>query len=97
MRRVNKIFDLRSFVFAFLVGVSTLLSSCIDNDLPYPVVELSITNIEGDGFVMQNPDYATRTITLVLDETTDISNVKITDATYSAESKLSTPIIGVFD
>lgn len=97
MKRVNKIVDLRSFVFAIFIGVSALLSSCIDNDLPYPVVELSITNIEGEGFVMQNPDYATRTITLVLDETTDISNVRITDATYSDDTELSMPITGVFD
>ncbi len=97
MSRVIKIVDLRHLLVALFVAVSALLSSCISNDIPYPVVELTISSVEGEGFVMQTPDYTNRVITLKLDETTDISKVNISSVMYSSDAELSTPLIGVFD
>ncbi len=97
MRREVKTAKIRYQFLAIIGALSTLLSSCISNDIPYPVVDLVITNVEGDGFVMETPDYTNKIITLVLDETTDISNVRITNVDYSPEAELSKSVIGTFD
>lgn len=61
-----------------LIAAATLLSaSCIRNDIPYPLVEIVISGIEGQGFSVSDIDAATREITLELDETTDIRSVRI--------------------
>lgn len=97
MKQVKNIRYFRWIALSMIVAFSLQLSSCITNDIPYPVEELTISNIEGEGFVMQTPDYNNRTITLTLDETTDISNVKITTVDYSSDAELSSSLIGTFD
>ncbi len=79
------------------IVVAASLSSCIKNDIPYPVVDLSITDIQGVGFTMRNVDYSTRTVTLELDETTNIESVEITNVSYTPDAELSMPLIGSFD
>lgn len=84
------------------VGVVALLacvalSSCIKNDIPYPVIELEIMEVTGDGFTQKSIDYATSTVTIELEETTDIQAVNITGATLTEGAKLSTEIIGETD
>ncbi len=73
---------------------SAALSSCIKNDIPYPVIELEIMEVTGDGFTQKGIDYATSTVTIELEEATDIQAVNITGATYTEGAKLSTEIIG---
>ena len=56
--------------------------SCFENDLPYPYVRASITGLEAEGVISCEIDEPRNTITLHLDETTDIKRVNITGVTY---------------
>ena len=69
---------------AFAAAAVLLAASCISNDIPYPVVELRIANVEGEGFSVSENNVTSRVITLTLDEATDIRNVKIDAVTYDA-------------
>ena len=73
------------------------LSSCIKNDIPLPVVPLSITNVEGEGFKMDYIDTKTKTVYVTLEEKTDIKNVYISNVDYSEDAELSKELIGRFD
>ncbi len=97
MRGDKKIKGFCRALVALCIVISTSISSCITNDIPYPVVELSITDVQGVGFTMRSVDFATNTVTLLLDETTDIQNVEITNVTYTTDAELSEPLIGTFD
>ncbi len=77
--------------------VATIFTSCVKNDIPYPYVELYITNVEGDGFTLRRIVNSERTVYLTLDETTDIERVNITAIDYSDEAKISKSIVGEFD
>lgn len=84
--------------------------SCIENDIPYPKVEVYINAMTGEGFTAVS-DPSKRTVTLTLDERTDIRNVKIDRAelgvtphatSLSAEEliaqvRTSQPLTGTFD
>ena len=69
---------------AFAAAAALLAASCISNDIPYPVVELRIANVEGEGFSVSENNVTSRVVTLTLDEATDIRNVKIYAVTYDA-------------
>ena len=69
---------------AFAAATALLAASCISNDIPYPVVELRIANVEGEGFSVSENNVTSRVVTLTLDEATDIRNVKIDAVTYDA-------------
>ena len=69
---------------AFAAAAALLAASCISNDIPYPVVELRIANVEGEGFSVSENNLTSRVVTLTLDEATDIRNVKIDAVTYDA-------------
>ena len=83
---------------ALLAIAALTLSSCITNDIPYPVIKLGITSITVEGTSAEcNIDHVNRTISIPLKENTDIRNVKITDVEYTEGATLSKPIIGTFD
>ena len=65
-----------------LLAAAALLASCIHNDIPYPVVELRIASVEGQGFSVSENNVTSRTVTLSLDEATDIRNVRIDAVGY---------------
>ena len=67
-----------------LLAAAALLASCIHNDIPYPVVELRIASVEGQGFSVSENNVTSRTVTLSLDEATDIRNVQIDAVGYDA-------------
>ena len=69
---------------AFAAAAALLAASCIRNDIPYPVIELRIANVEGEGFSVSENNVTSRVVTLTLDEATDIRNVKIDAVTYDA-------------
>ena len=69
---------------AFAAAAALLAASCIRNDIPYPVIELRIANVEGPGFTVSENNVASRVVTLALDEATDIRNVKLDAVTYDA-------------
>lgn len=67
-----------------LFSVAALFAaSCIENDIPYPLVQLNIAGVQGEGFTTESIDGTKRIVTLRLDEATDIRNVRIDDVTYS--------------
>ena len=87
----------RSILIPLLLGaLAAWCGSCIENNLPYPVVELAVLSCEGEGFTAEI-DAKTRTVVLRLDETTDISRVRITDMRITAEARASAPLTGEFD
>lgn len=74
--------------------------SCIENDIPYPVEEVEITSLAGEGFTVAPTaiDRIHRTVTLSLEEKTDIRKVKITSVTLNNEAAVpSQPLVGSFD
>ncbi len=81
----------------WVVGLCGALTSCIENDIPYPVIELELIEVSGEGFTQKSIDYNTLTVTLELEEATDIQAVNITNATYTSGASLTTNIIGEFD
>ena len=87
----------RSILIPLLLGaLAAWCGSCIENNLPYPVVELAVLSCEGEGFTAEI-DAKTRTVVLRLDETTDISRVRITDMRITAVARASAPLTGEFD
>ena len=86
-------------IIAYLAAAAALCTSCIDNDIPYPVVELQILSLEGEGFTVSPSDIdpVTRTVTLRLDETTDIRKVEIVSAELTPGAAASRPLTGTFD
>lgn len=88
---MNKI---KHIAFA-LVGM-LCFTSCIENTIPYPVEEMEILAYEGEGF-RAAIDPLTRTVTLTLEEQTDISQVEVTKVEVTEHAQLSIPLIGTFD
>lgn len=89
-----------------------LAASCIENDLPYPTIELNIRSIEGEGFTVAGISLVNRTVTLTLDEKTDIRKVTIDKAEFDvatsnpmmtdkekfiSQIRTSQPLCGEFD
>lgn len=87
---------LATYAAALLATISVI--SCIDNDLPYPIVECRIESISAEGLAGDPViDYSRRSVKLPLLETTDIQNVVISNATITDEAVASRPITGRFD
>lgn len=83
-----------------LVAMAIFTVACIENDIPYPVEEIEIVSIQGEGFtVAPNAiNRQERVVTLTLEESTDIRNVRITDVQLSnPEATSSINLIGSFD
>ncbi len=70
--------------------------SCIDNTIPYPVEKMEILDYEGEGF-RATIDPVTRTVTLTLEEATDITAVKVTRVELTEHATASIPLTGTFD
>lgn len=82
--------------FAFILTLS-LLNSCIQNDLPYPVRRGSIVSLEVED-AQVTIDEAHNTVRLTLEETADLHQVNIQSASYLHEETVSQPeIIGRHD
>lgn len=79
-----------------LVILSAAAAGCIENNIPYPVVELEILGVEGKGFTA-SVDRINRRVVLTLDETTDISRVEIDKAYFTENARTSTELTGVQD
>ena len=81
----------------YLIVLFAFNTSCIKNDVPYPVKVLSINSVTGDGITTSNIDYKNNIVTLTLDEATDIQNVNITGVECTAGAELSSPLVGTYD
>ena len=74
------------------------LTSCLDNDLPYPVVVPNITSVIVDEAEKIDIDYDNQTVTIHLPETSDIRNVAIRSVKIDKEiAKTSMELVGVHD
>ena len=83
-------------IYASLLLALLLTTGCIENDVPYPIIECAIDSIAADGLAGAPAyDRINRTITLPLLETTDIQAVNITDVVMTEGAQPSDAIIGV--
>lgn len=79
-------------------ALAATLAGCIQNDLPYPVVEISIEAIEAEGLDgAAQISAAQRSVTLPLLESTDIRNVHITSVRLTEGGASSVDFPGTFD
>ena len=89
MKQMNKLYMMSKLS---LIVIVLLLQSCINNDIPYPTVNLFITDVEADGMIgraaIVNDE---RTVTLTLADTVNLKNVFISKLTTTegANSTLS--------
>lgn len=87
-------------IYALLISLlsTVALGGCIENDIPYPVIKLDILSLEADGLLSAPEiDPGRHSVTLRLEETTDIRAVQIraVELTEGAESSVAFP--GTFD
>lgn len=68
---------------AALLGALLLAAGCIENDLPLPAITVNVASVRGEGFTLKEIDVVNRTVTLTLDERTDIRNVRIDSVGYA--------------
>lgn len=73
-------------IYTLLFAIATMLSSCIQNDLPKPVVDLYIASLDVEGtngdIIL---DRSTYTATIPLAEETNIEAVQFNTITFGAE------------
>ena len=75
-----------------------LLTGCIHNDLPYPVVVPNITSMTVQDAVEVDIDYEARVVTVYVSETTDMTKVVIQSVDYDVDiTKPSIQLLGVHD
>ena len=70
--------------------LASALTACIENDIPYPVVECTVERIAAEGLAGEPAiDFAARKVTLPLEETTDIRAVEITECKITDEADVT--------
>jgi len=88
----------RIYINGLMVGMMLLITSCIENDIDYPVVKLQFLDIvvEGQsGNAIINTE--TNTITLNLDETVNLKKVKVTKLELTEGAKTDLAVNSGFD
>lgn len=81
-----------------LITLLITLCGCIENDLPYPVRVAEITSMEVEGASAVRIDVASRTVNVELEETADISKVRVLSASYKHDITVSEPeLVAVHD
>lgn len=89
---------MKMFRYLTIALVSFVAVGCIENDVPYPVKKLDILSVDVEG-TKSTPviDATAHSVSIDLEETTDIRNVKINavEMTEGATSTVSFP--GTFD
>jgi hypothetical protein len=83
---------------ACLIIAVCALSGCIENDIPYPRIQAQILSIEAEG-MSQAPviDNATQTVILTMNETVNLKQVNITQATITENAVATPAIVGIHD
>lgn len=83
MKTINRIFQGKTALYLLVINVF-LLTSCIKNDIPYPVIPMQILSFEVEG---QNGsaviDNENRTVTVDLNETINLKQVKVKRCTVT--------------
>ena len=88
---------MRRYLNILCAALTLWCGSCIENDIPYPVVPVEILGLEGTGFAVGQIDPVRRTVTLTLDERTDIERVTITSARITDKATGAEALTGTFD
>jgi len=83
-------------VLCVIASVSCLCA-CIKNDLPYPVVVPAVTSVSAIGARSCSIDSDAKSVTIDLEETTDIADVDITSVTLSDGASADPQITGRHD
>ena len=75
------------------------LSSCLNNDIPYPRIQAGFATFTVDGQIGESIiDNDKRTVTVELNEKTDINKVAIKQVTLTPDNaQASTPLKGEID
>lgn len=77
---------------------AVLLQGCIRNDIPYPQIKAAIVSLEVEGAESVSINSDERTVDIVLDELTDMRNVKISSIEFNDKAvKPSWDITGTRD
>lgn len=97
-RKEEVVSMMKYFRYLGLCLLSTLTISCIKNDIPYPVEKIEVKGIEVEG-VASAPviDATTHSISLALEETTDIRKVNIKSLTLTEGATSDIAFPGEFD
>ncbi|MBQ1938568.1 MAG: hypothetical protein II364_06360, partial [Bacteroidales bacterium] len=81
-----------------LLLVALSVSACFENDMPFPLVRPTLSSIEVDGALSYEFDYANSTLTLLMDETQDLTRVNIRSITFGEDiTRPLSDIVGVHD
>ena len=85
-------------ILTYFLLAAFALTSCVDNDLPYPIVIPNITSVIVDEADKIDIDYENQVVTIHLPETADIRNVMIRSVKIDKEiAKTSMELSGVHD
>lgn len=71
---------------------AALMCSCIKNDMSYPIVEAYVDEFEVEGQKSVEIDKSSRTISLVLEETADMSSLKVVKFSMKPEEYYHRPL-----
>lgn len=90
---------LRILKYLFAAVVTTMVvTGCIKNDVPYPIVKLDILAFEAEGLTSPAViDAAAYTVEVELAETTDIRRLNVTRVDISEGATSSVEFPGIFD
>ena len=91
---------LKNSILIFLAGamMSLLATSCLKNDIPFPVIEAEFLSLTVDGqSAPATIDATNRVVTIHLSEQVDIKRVNITDYKVTEDAVLSGEIMGLID
>lgn len=81
-----------------MLVATTVVTSCIENNVPYPIVKLDILSFEADGLASPATiDAAAHSVELQLLETTDIRKLNVTSVEFTEGAISSVEFPGVFD
>ena len=78
-----------------LTLLAAIATSCLKNDIPYPIVKCAFLSIDAEHQLGKATiDTKNQVVTLTLDETANLSDVRITDYTITDDATLSPDIRG---
>lgn len=82
---------IKRIVNCAVLTFATLLVSCIENNVPYPYIELKVLNMKVDGQLSSKINNDARTVTFEMPETADLRSLKVTEfeATEGANSPVT--------
>lgn len=85
-------------VLAYICVSVFLLSGCLINDLPYPLVIPNITSMEVEGAQKVEIDYSKREVVIYVPETTDLRKIVVQSVELDHElAEASIPLVGTHD